>query len=124
MFFAPALNSGAATPPSGTTSGFGLERFMRDLGIAPPLHEIEEEDGSWIVRMDVPGVPRDQLLVQASDNRLSVETTGDCARRVAFAYALPAGIDPERIEAHLQDGVLTLKVAKPHGAVARRIEVQ
>lgn len=124
MFFAPALRSNAMTAPNSAGSDFGLERFMRDLGTMPRFHDVEEDDQSWTLRMDIPGVPRDQLRVQVTGNRLEVESAKECPRLVRAAYELPADIDVERTEAHLQDGVLTLKLAKAASAVARRIEIQ
>ena len=126
MFFAPALRSNAVAAPSRNTSDFGLERFMRDAfgGMLPGFHDIEEDEKSWTLRIDVPGVPRDQLRVQIAGNRLEVETDKECARKVYAGYELPAEIDADKTEAHLQDGVLTLKLAKAESAVARRIEVR
>lgn len=126
MFFAPVMTSNAVASPGSAGSDFGLERFMRDtLGaMKPGFHEFEEDDRSWTLRIDVPGVPRDQLHVQITGTQLEVESAKECRRQVKAAFALPADIDVERTEAHLQDGVLTLKLAKAESAVARRIEVQ
>jgi HSP20 family molecular chaperone IbpA len=126
MFFAPALRSNAVMTPNRTGSDFGLERFMRDTfgGMLPAFHDVEEDDQSWTVQIDVPGVPREQLRVQISGTTLEVETDKECKRQLRAVYELPADIDAERTEARLQDGVLTLKLAKAASAVARRIEVQ
>ena len=126
MFFAPALRSNAVAAPSRNTSDFGLERFMRDAfgGMLPAFHDVEEDDKSWTVHIDVPGVPRDQLRVQITGNTLEVETSKECRRKLYAAYELPAGIDADKTEAELRDGVLTLKLAKAESAVARRIEIR
>jgi HSP20 family protein len=126
MFFAPALRkNNAAAAPNRNSSDFGLERFMRDtFGIAmPAFHEIDEDEQSWTLQIDVPGVPRNQLRVQISGRTVEVDTEKDCARQLRAIYQLPAEVDAERTQAHLQDGVLTLKLAKAESAVARRIEV-
>ena len=68
--------------------------------------------------------PREQLRVQVTGNTLEVQTDRECRRQLRAVYELPEGIDPDRAEARLQDGVLTLKLAKAESAVARRIEIQ
>lgn len=126
MFFAPALRNDAMTAPRQTPSDYGLERFLRNAfgGLAPTFHDMEEDEQSWTLRVDVPGVPREQLRVQISGNTVEVETDKECRRQVRARYDLPAEIDVDGSEAKLQDGVLSLKLAKAASAVARRIEVR
>lgn len=125
MFFAPALTNTAMTAPNRSTSDFGLERFMRNAfgNLAPTAWEMEEDEKSWTLRVDVPGVPRDQLLVQISGNTVEVRSGKDCPRKIQALYEMAAEIDPQRTEAHLQDGVLTLRLAKSESVIPRRIEV-
>lgn len=124
MFFAPALTNTAVTAPNRTTSDFGLQRFMRDaFGGLAPAYEMEEDEKSWTLRVDVPGVPRNQLLVQISGNMAEIRSDKECPRKLDAVYELPAEIDAEKTEARLQDGVLTLKFAKAQSAVTRCIEV-
>lgn len=126
MFFAPALTTNSVMTPNRGGSDFGLQRFMRDTigNLMPAFHHVEEDDKSWTVHIDVPGVPREQLRVQISGNTLEVETDKECRRQLRAVYELPSEIDAEKTEARLQDGVLTLKLAKAASAVARRIEVR
>ena len=126
MFFAPALRNNAVTAPNRSTSDYGLERFMRDaLGaLAPTFYDVQEDDTSWTLHIDVPGVPRDQLRVQVTGNVLEVETDKEARRQIRAAYELPSAVDLGKTEARLQDGVLTVKLAKAESAVARRIEVR
>ena len=85
--------------------------------------QLEEDEKSWTVRIDVPGVPRDQLLVQISGNVAEIRSDNECPRKISAAYELPADIDADKTKAHLQDRVLTLNLAKAESAVTRRIEV-
>lgn len=125
MFFAPALTDTTVTAPNRSTSDFGLQRFMRDaLGGLAPAYEMEEDEKSWTLRIDVPGVPRNQLLVQINGNMAEIRSDDECLRKIRALFELPAEIDADRTEAHLHDGVLTLKLAKPASVVARRIEIQ
>lgn len=127
MFFAPALRKSDSVPaPNRNTSDFGLERFMRDAfgTLMPAFYDVEEDDRSWTLHIDVPGVTRDQLPVQITGSTLEVQTAKECRRQLHAAYELPAEVDVDKTEARLQDGVLTLKLVKAESAVARRIEVQ
>lgn len=124
MFFAPALRNGslAATRPGALDDGF--DRFIKDaFGMGRGFQDIQEDDKSWTVTLDVPGVTRDQLNVQIESSTVRVETTPEAKRRYQAMYELPREVDPDACEAKLQDGVLTLRLAKAQSATARRIEV-
>jgi len=125
MFYAPALMNTAVAAPNRSASDFGLERFMRDAfgGFAPAAYEMEEDEQSWTLRMDVPGVAKNHLVVQLSGNTVEVQTDKESPRKVRALYELPGPIDADKTEAHLQDGVLTLKLAKTESAIPRRIKV-
>ncbi len=47
-------------------------------------------------------------------------------RTGSFRYhtTLPAGVDPDKVEARLDNGVLTVRVPRPEQAKARRITIQ
>lgn len=102
-----------------------------------PLVDIEESDDAYVFELDLPGVRREDVDVEVDGNELRVsgearqrERSGVLrhkARRTGrFEYrsTLPQEVDPERIEAGLSDGVLTLRVPKSRHAQARRIEVR
>jgi HSP20 family protein len=102
-----------------------------------PAVDIEETEDAWIVEAEVPGVARDDVNVEVRDAELVIsgeikerERKGVLRRRTRrvgrFEYrvTLPAQVDPERVEAQLADGVLTVTVPKSEQARPRRIEVE
>ena len=102
-----------------------------------PLVDVEEADDAYVFEVDLPGVRREDVEVEVDGNQLRVlgevrerERTGVLrhqARRTGrFEYrsTLPAEVDPERIEAGLVDGVLTVRVPKSRRSQARRIEIK
>jgi HSP20 family protein len=110
---------------------------IADGGMWAPPVDIEESDDAWIVEAEVPGVDRDDIHVDVHGNELTI--SGDIkekerkgilrrkTRRVGhFEYRvdLPGGLDPERVEASLHNGVLTLRIPKPEGSKSRRIQVR
>jgi HSP20 family protein len=125
MFFAPALRRNAVAAPKQNSSDFGFERFMNETvrSLVPNFHDMEEDEKSWTLTLDVPGVARDQLRVNVVGNTVEVASADDARRHFRAAYELPDGIDADKSQARLQDGVLTLKLAKVESATARRIEV-
>jgi HSP20 family molecular chaperone IbpA len=125
MFFAPALKRNAVSAPKQNTEDLGFERFMSNAfrSLIPNFHDMQEDGNSWTVTLDVPGVARNQLVVNVVGNRVEVQTTEDAKRHVQAAYELPGEIDADKCEASLQDGVLTLKLAKVESAMARQIKI-
>ena len=101
-----------------------------------PLADVEETDDAYVVEIDLPGVKRDDIDIQLSDRQLTVsgeikekERTGILRRRTrrvgqfSYSVTLPADVDADKVSAHLDDGVLTVRVPKPEQAKLRRIPI-
>jgi HSP20 family protein len=97
-----------------------------DRGVSTPLGDLEELDDAWLLQVELPGVKREDVDIQLTGRRLlvraerketerkgllrrSTRTTG----RYFLEVMLPSEVDPERVEASLEDGVLTIRVPKP-----------
>ncbi|HEX4690313.1 MAG TPA: Hsp20/alpha crystallin family protein [Solirubrobacteraceae bacterium] len=108
-------------------------------GAAPfiPLVDIEETEDAWIVEAELPGVRKEDVNVEMRGSELAIsgeikerEREGILRRRMRktgeFDYhvTLPGDADAERIEARLEDGVLTVRIPKPEEQRSRRIDVQ
>jgi HSP20 family molecular chaperone IbpA len=120
MFFAPALRTRAYVPARSFDRSF--ERFLADsfAGL-----KVEQDEQAWTVSLDVPGVSREQLSIDVDGAVVRVATVQDAPRQYKAAYELPAEIDAEATSARLENGVLTLTLAKKKPAVtARQIEVK
>ena len=102
-----------------------------------PLVDIEESDDAWIVEAELPGVKREDVDVEVHDSELTIsgeikerERSGLLRRRTRrrgrFEYrvTLPGRTDPDRIEASLNDGVLTLRIPKHEDDKPHRVEVK
>jgi HSP20 family protein len=101
-----------------------------------PLVDIEETDDAWVLEAEVPGVKKNDVNIDVRDSEIVVsgeikekERKGLLRRRTRpvgrFEYrvVLPGDIDPEKVDANLDEGILTLRVAKAEKARARRIEI-
>ncbi|MER7667197.1 Hsp20/alpha crystallin family protein [Kitasatospora sp. NPDC096128] len=106
---------------------------------APIPMDAWREDDRFVIALDLPGVPLEAIEVDAlgqvvtvkaerrpaprgenARTRLAERSHGVCERRIQLADSL----DPGRITAHLQDGVLTLTVPATAAPRPRKITVQ
>ena len=103
-----------------------------------PAVDISENEQGITLRAEMPGVSKDRLEVRADRNGLSIR--GDVsiempqgmqalyadvqATRYVRSFTLSGELDPERIDAQLKDGVLTLQIPKRAEFQPRRIEVR
>ena len=102
----------------------------------PAVVDVEETEDAYIVDLDLPGVQPGDVDIELEGTALRVtgeykerERTGVLRRRerrigrFEHLITLPDGIDPDKIEARLADGVLSIKVLKAPTNRPRRIEV-
>lgn len=99
--------------------------------------DIEETDDEFVVELDLPGVKRDDVDVEVRQNQLRVtgeikerERTGLLRRQSRpvgqfdYLVAVPGEIDPDKVDATLTDGVLTVRLGKAARSRPRHIEVK
>jgi HSP20 family protein len=123
MFFAPALRARAYAPARSFDRAF--ERFLNDSFVGATGVKVDQNDDAWTLSLDVPGVSREQLSIDVDGSIVRVQTVQDAPRPYRAAYELPAEIDAEATSARLDNGVLTLTLAKKKPVVtARQIEVK
>lgn len=104
-------------------SAFG-ERAWNDFRAPTDLYE---DGDNYYARVELPGVPKEAVKVQLENGQLSVEArSGDGQASSAYFYrslTVPRDIHPEKVQAKLEDGVLTLTLPKGESARARAIDV-
>ena len=113
MFFAttaPADFRNRVCSPAGRS----LERFMEETQSASRQEScvVTQDDSSYTLTFDVPGVAREQLYIGLEGSIVRIETKEGAPRQYKQAYELPQDIDADTSEAKLENGVLTLKLAK------------
>jgi HSP20 family protein len=102
-----------------------------------PAVDIEELEDAYVVEAEVPGVNREDVNIEVSGNELTISgeskeraREGIIRRRTRrvgqfeFRVVLPIEVNPEGVDAKLNDGVLTVRIPKAAGAKSRRIEVK
>ncbi|MCJ0762530.1 Hsp20/alpha crystallin family protein [Variovorax terrae] len=113
MFFAPAVRSRAFTPAFRTFDR-SFERFVNDAlsaGTSRSL-QVEQDDKAWTLALDVPGLSKEDLSIGIEGSVVRIESKADAKRQFKAAYELPQDIDVSASDAKLENGVLTLKLAK------------
>jgi HSP20 family protein len=113
-----------------------LASSLGDGKIHVPRFDIEESDDAWIVEAELPGVKRKDVNVEVRDGELLVsgeikerERRGVLRHRTRhmgefeIRVSLPGDVDTERVDASIEDGVLTVQIPKPERAKPRKIEV-
>jgi HSP20 family protein len=104
-------------------------------GVTPP-GELEEHDDAWVVRAELPGVKRGDIEVELAGRRLTVhaerkrtERTGRLRRstrttgRFHLETWLPGEPVADKVDATLEDGVLTVWLPKPESERSRRRKI-
>ncbi|SDD13662.1 Hsp20/alpha crystallin family protein [Actinokineospora iranica] len=109
-----------------------------DQGIAwAPLADVTEVEDAYVVEVDLPGVKREDVAIELVGNDLVV--TGELKQKerqgllrhrtrrtgeFSYRVTLPDSVDADKVEASLDEGVLTIRVAKSEAAKPRRIAIR
>ncbi len=98
--YAPALRS--------------LDRFLDDaLTMArTAAANVTEDDKAWTLSIDVPGVSREQLTLAIDGPTVQLETVAGAPRQYKKVYEFAQDVDAAASSAKLENGVLTLTLAK------------
>jgi HSP20 family protein len=105
---------------------------------AEPAVDVAESDGDVIVKMEVPGVEKDQIHLTVADDQLTVR--GESRKETeekkqnyyrqeirygAFqrAVGLPVEVDAAKAKAELKNGLLTVTLPKSAQPKSREIKV-
>lgn len=131
-----------------------MRRFQRDFarldelfnrgswlatGVSGPLLNVSEDGDHIYAEAEVPGFKQDQLevyvvgrnqLVIKGERQSEAPEKSICHRQerglMSFArtVTLPADVDPDQVEAKLEHGVLTVRLAKSAAARPKKITVK
>jgi HSP20 family protein len=103
-----------------------------------PAMDLVEIEDALVLRGDLPGMTEEDVDIEIKDNVLTVsgerksenEEKGEGFHRVERAFGrfsrslnLPQGIDPEKVEAKFDNGVLEVRIPKPAEAKPTRVQI-
>jgi len=119
-----------------TVAGDG--ELAASSGVFPPINVTQDQD-SFYVRAEVPGIKAEDLSISALRNQLSIAGKREIPseqNRVSYhrkeraegafsrTVVLPSEVDSEHVDAAYVDGILTVKLSKAEAAKPRRINVR
>jgi HSP20 family protein len=112
-------------------------RMPLERGGWSPVADIEEKDDQYVVQAELPGVKPEDVNIELIGNELSItgevreeQREGVVRRRMRrygrfdFRVALPNQPDANKVDANLEDGILTVRVPKAEKAQRRQISVK
>ena len=94
-----------------------LEKEMYQGFETPQFLETEE---AFLASIDIPGVNFSDINIELEDNRLIISAerkkpfvnTGESTKKYNQTFTLPKHIDEDKINAHYENGVLSLAIPK------------
>ncbi|MGD8367007.1 MAG: Hsp20/alpha crystallin family protein [Desulfobacterales bacterium] len=117
--------------------GFSGSGLRPSAGVFPAVNLTEDAD-RYYVRAELPGIKSEDLDIQVTGRNLSLSGERVIAPDVEGAryhrrereggkfsrvIGLPGEVNPEKVEARLANGVLTVSVAKAEAAKPRKITI-
>jgi HSP20 family protein len=113
-----------------------MGRGTAGVGSFPPIN-IFQQGHDFVAVVELPGVSKDDLDIEAKDDAIRISGKKEIAlddkasthrrERLSGAFdrtiVMPVHIDPERIQADLQDGVLALFIPRAEGDKPRTIKI-
>jgi HSP20 family protein len=106
-----------------------------------PSCEVTEDKNTYYLKVDLPGVPKENIKIDLHDNRLTIsgerkeeKKTEDKEQKTHFSemfygnfsrsMTFPMAVDAEKTEAKYEGGVLNLAITKKTTANSRQIAVK
>lgn len=124
MFFAPVIRNRVFSPNLRSFDR-DFERFVDEVFYRPAAAatattattaarrcEVTQGDEAFTLTLDVPGIGKEDLSIGVEGQVLRIETRPEAARQAKYAWELPQDVDVAASSAKLQDGVLTLTLAR------------
>lgn len=104
-----------------------------------PAANISKDENGYVLRFDVPGVPKDQidididkgvLVVRGERKSFTEDTDGEkhyrvesCSGRFERSFRLPDDANVTSITATQKDGVLTVRIPRAESARALKVDI-
>jgi HSP20 family protein len=113
-----------------------MDSLMSDLLTVPRPRIVfesrwhsSETDSAFTLELEVPGIPKENIIIQAADGVLSVKTQGLNETRgrglgAEKTFRIPRSVDESKIEGQVKDGLLTITLPKRAQSSAHLIPIK
>jgi len=113
------------------TNGGTLRRWI-------PAMDLVETETDFVLRADLPGLSESDVNIELDENVLTISGERKLeheerkegyyrVERAAGSFSrsltLPEGVDPEKVRAHFDRGVLEVRIAKPEQRKPRKVSI-
>ncbi|MEX0327036.1 MAG: Hsp20/alpha crystallin family protein [Puniceicoccaceae bacterium] len=92
--------------------------------------DVYEGDDERVIRLEMPGVKKDDIQLELENAILSVEAkriekteSGDSTIELSRSVSVSDDIDAEKIKAHLENGILSISLPKREQAKPKQITI-
>jgi HSP20 family molecular chaperone IbpA len=115
--------AGGAVMYSPLREMLGYDPFRRFFSNVDPQIDVIRTENGFDVEIPVAGFKTDQIELVVKENILTVTAKND-RRAFTRSLKLPDDVDPQNIQAGVDNGLLTLVLARYPEAEPRRIEIK
>jgi HSP20 family protein len=121
-------------------SWFDTDLFGNDAAaLWAPAVDIEEQDGAYLLKADLPGLKKDDIHVELHDGYLTLkgERTSENEKKQGGykryervygsferTFRVPEGVTEKDIKANYRDGVLELTIPAPKAEKPKAIDIR
>lgn len=114
----------------------GVENVKQQRPALAPNVDVYENASEILLLIDLPGVAKDGLRIDLEKDQLTIEAQRSAShehrahsqefRPVDYrrSFAIPMGIDRDKVDAELKAGILTLRLPKSDALKPRQIQVR
>lgn len=115
------------------------ESFWGQAGRWVPAMDVNEDDSQYVITIELPGTKREDVAVEAHENRLTIrgekrderEEKKEQRRYIersfgsfSRSFSLPKDADSEHVEARFENGVLSISIPKLEEAKPRTVDIK
>lgn len=121
--------------------GFWVSPFAGEMKAAPQIRiNLTENDKSYSVRAEIPGVKKDDIKVNVDGNRVTISAEvkqakeekkggkticSECYEGSSYrSFSLDSNVDESKVQAKYDNGILELTLPKKNGSGARQVQIK
>ena len=108
-------------------------------GVWSPVVDIYETDKSVILKAELPGMTKDDIVIEINENNLVLKGERKFQKDIreenyhriersygtfSRSFTLPDTVDRNKVSASFKDGILEITIPKIEGAKPKQIEIQ
>lgn len=113
----------------------GVENVKQRAAVVPNV-DVYENASEILLVVDLPGISKEDLQIDLDKDQLTIEARRRAAHEERLhsqefraldyrrSFAIPIGIDRDKVDAELKAGILTLRLPKSDALRPRQIQVR